>query len=174
MEQPSPTNDDMKNARPRYKPARWLKIALIIGSAAMVMAIGLIFLAVLILSKNPAFRSAMKQYEIMVACGSQMEGIGAALNRYELSHDEYPEKLEDLWPDYLASRKLFRCPADSRSPDSGPPSYLYKRPKAGAPGDTIVCRCRRHRIFETQPLLEIRLYKDGVVGQSVIPETGRK
>ena len=150
-----------RRKRPR-RMAGW-KLALIICSILVIGALVLAAVLMAALFKHAAFSDMMGQYRVMMECEAQIEQIGAALRRYEVGHEEYPSKIEDLYPDYLASRSLLRCPADPRDADSGPSSYAYTRPKRGASDETAVLVCGRHRVSNSLPPTIIRLMKNGKV-----------
>ena len=169
MEQSSPDNNNTEIGGARSQVRRWWKAALIAGAVAVGVILAVLFVILLMIARNPSLRRATVEIS---DCGSRLKTIGAALNRYELRHGAYPEKLEDLCPEYLASRSVFRCTGDKTTAKTAPSSYEYRRPKPEAAGNTIVCVCRRHHLFENQPPLEIMLYKDGRLGWAT-PEATR-
>lgn len=100
-------------------------------------------------------------------CKENMEKLTGALRRYHVKNDHYPEKIEDLYPDFLGASKALVCPA-ANSPNTGHSSYEYIKPKPDAPGSTIVLRCYKH-----MPNKDIRVvleaYLDGAVRDNTSP-----
>jgi hypothetical protein len=122
--------------------------------------------------RNPAFHGLVQEAQKIAQCEIQLQQIGEALRRYEVSNDHYPRTLEELYPEYLSSRSVLRCPSDSRDPKTGPSSYTYRQVSPNAPKDTVLCTCSRHQVFRDQPAAEIRLLKSGDVQLSA-PEPVR-
>jgi hypothetical protein len=103
-------------------------------------------------------------------CIEQSQEIAAALNRFATKNDQYPEKLEELYPRFIEKKSVLHCPLDKSAPDAV--SYEYHRPAMDAPDDTVVLICRRHVLFKGQPAVIVATRKDGTpVKPSLQPQS---
>ena len=87
------------------------------------------------------------------------QNISEALDRYVTKNGSYPDKLEDLYPEFLTDKRVLHCPADPRPQNVV--SYDYNKPSMDAPDDTIIIKCKRHVIFKGKPNPIIVLRKNG-------------
>ena len=98
---------------------------LILGYTSIVVQIAAIvlFLAILV--------PAMKEESSKYACLRQLDQIGTACNVYAAEHNgRYPERLSELYPDYVSDLDGFVCPATgdriaSRDEIDAKTSYEY-------------------------------------------------
>ena len=140
--------------------------------AAGITCLVLVIVGVLVLlwiirmvGTNPTFKQAFSGAKMVAECQFHLQNpnnpqnISAALERYRTRNGRYPDKLEDLCPDFLENRAILHCPADSRPTDVV--SYEYTKPAPDAPGSTVVVECNRHILIEGQPPHVLSLTKDG-------------
>jgi hypothetical protein len=92
-------------------------------------------------------------------CVQNEQTIVAALNRYATKYNQYPEKLESLYPRFIEDRKVLHCPSDPRPTDIV--SYEYHRPKIDSPDSTVLVTCSRHTPFRNLPSVIVGVRKDG-------------
>ncbi|MDO8587205.1 MAG: hypothetical protein Q7T82_09210 [Armatimonadota bacterium] len=156
-------------SKPPRRRSRWV-LPLVILSILLLVCLTLFAAGVLVVMRTDTFKGLMGQAQVAAKCQVQLQTISAALHRHEISRGEYPQSLDMLYPDYLPSRSAFRCPADPRDPNSGPPSYSYTKPAKEASETSVVCVCDRHRIVKDQPPVRIMLLKNGEV--SMTPAAG--
>lgn len=93
--------------------------------------------------------------------------IGGSLDRYKERNGAYPEKLADLYPDFLEKRSMLHCPVD-KAPGSTV-SYTYARPTDKTPSEAVIASCKRHSfggMFRSGMTLMLR--KNGKV--DVVPD----
>jgi hypothetical protein len=105
------------------------------------MIIGIVWLKYEFMGPNFT-REANRQTD----CLNNVQEIGGALSRYAVRNQKYPEKLADLYPEFLENRSALHCPSDP-SPSSTV-SYDYFPPKIDSPDSTIVLTCRRHALMK--------------------------
>jgi hypothetical protein len=103
------------------------------------------------------------QAKMSVDCRANLLAIGGGLERYLQRNGKYPDKLADLYPNFLEDKDVLHCPADAAP--AGKVSYDYVPPARNARPDTIVIICRRHILVKGQPPWIITLQKDGKVNQ---------
>lgn len=126
-----------------------------------VVGIALLIWGFFSISKNPVFKRAMSEAQLLAKCQIQLKEIGGALRRYESRHGKFPASLEELYPNFLENRAMLHCPADKR--DASVVSYGYTPPGPDAPGSTKVAACRFHVLVEGQPPVVVNLTKEGKV-----------
>ncbi len=141
-------------------PGCWKSLGITCLVAA-VIGVGLLIWGVLAISKNPIFKKAMSEAQLLSKCQIQLREIGGALRRYESRHGKFPASLEELHPNFLEDRAMLHCPADKR--DVTILSYEYTPAGPDAPGSTTVATCRLHVLVEGQPPAVVNLTKDGKV-----------
>lgn len=125
-----------------YSPNKSCTQAIGISCIVLLLIIaGLTYWLYTIFKKNPSM-------EYMGECMMNMGQISGALDRYKQKKGEYPQKLEDLYPNFLEDISVLHCPSDS-SPINKP-SYEYEIPNKKDPPDTIVVCCKRHKIMNTE------------------------
>jgi len=92
--------------------------------------------------------------------------LAAALDRYARDTGKYPERLDDVFPDYLDRKSVLRCPADQETPE-GESSFVYDRPQPGQV-DAAILECRHHASL----VIRIRARGKLVPGQTLwMPQT---
>jgi hypothetical protein len=153
-ETPSPPN-------PQRRRSRWLLPTIILSSVLVVFLVILGY-GMIVLMKDSGFKGVVGKAKLIGECEVQLSTISAALGRYQISQGRYPASLESLYPEYLPSRRVLRCPADPADPKIGKSSYSYTAPRNGAPGDTVVCVCKHHSMMKDQPI-ELHLLKSGKI-----------
>jgi len=144
------------------KRSRWV-VPLVILAVVVVAGLTLVAIGVLMALKSSTVQGIVKEAPVIAECETRLKTLGAALNRYEVSHGEYPPSLESLYPEYLDSRRPFQCPADHRKLSSGESSYSYTRPGKRVSDSAVISRCRRHVAGKGLPPFVILLRKDGSV-----------
>jgi hypothetical protein len=136
-----------------------------IGCGVLTIAvIALMAWMVLKITRVPGFTSLVKD---SAACQQQMVEINGALDRYAAGKGEYPKDLKALVPDYLATSRVFHCPADSDPAKLI--SYVYSRPPESAPGTTVVLTCMNHRLPNGSGVIPLRMRKDGQLVRQPVP-----
>ena len=135
--------------------------------ACLVAALAFVLLVVILgvlLMRNPRAKSLVGRAQVMATCQQQLTMIGQALKRYEIRHDQYPDHLTDLCPDFLPNKTILKCPSDTRNAQTAAAdSYTYVKPAPGAPDDTPVVMCNRHVLIPKMPPATLVLRKDGKV-----------
>jgi hypothetical protein len=136
----------------RYGPRYWR--FWLVGCSVVIVFV-LIALAVLLLSfyRTPYYRG-------LVECKTCIKRVGAALQRYQIKNDAYPDRLTDLVPDYIP-RAALHCPADP-SPRATI-SYKYTKQDINAPAEAILLECNHHKLRRTMPPAVIYYLKSGDV-----------
>lgn len=109
-------------------------------------------------------------------CGQNMEELIGAINRYNIQQGHYPERLEDVYPEYLKSSDSLRCPLSEKSEESARQngkvvtSYEYFRPGPETRPEDVVIRCGLHT-FDEHSKTYLIARKDGkVTAQRAQPE----
>ena len=132
-----------------------------------ILALGFVLLVVVgivMLARNPNTKNLVSNAQVMATCQQRLTMIGQALKRYEIRHDQYPDHLTDLCPDFLPNKTILTCPADTRdAKTAAADSYTYVKPAPGAPDDTPVVMCNRHVLIPRMPPATLVLRKDGKV-----------
>ncbi|MFH1741635.1 MAG: TlpA disulfide reductase family protein [bacterium] len=83
--------------------------------------------------------------------------IGSALAKYRKDKKEDPEKLEDLYPDYIKDKSLFACPVTGQ-----PFQYEFS-------SDTVTPSGKSYREWKTEQLKEFGDYVPIVRARNVLP-----
>ena len=107
------------------------------GTTVSVVFILLGFAAAALLWRGAA---TIKVVVETVICATQLRSIGTGITMHRSDAGEFPEKLEDLWPEHVKSRGVFRCPGDQNPMTIGEDiecSYHYVGPLSPA-GDPRV------------------------------------
>lgn len=127
---------------------------------AMIAVIVLFFTLVVPMIKEESSRTA---------CMAHLREIGTACNVYAAGHDgRYPERLSELYPDYVSDLDVFVCPATGAkigSPQEIDSKTSYEYRGAGlrewGPSQVLACdKPRNHPL----PRDIIYLFADGSVG----------
>ncbi len=140
---------------------------LAIGCAAATLCILLAIAATnILILRHPGAKKLFERAQEIASCQQHMKLIGKALERYEIRHNEYPDKLSDLYPDFLSSKEVLRCPLDKRKNEDGLESYVYIKPAPNASGDTPILICKRHAVIDGSPPPDLILYKNGKIAMS--------
>lgn len=72
--------------------------------------------------------------------------IREALKKYIKDHNgEFPNTLEELFPDYIKDPYILHCPIDFNT--NRLVSYLYTKPHKTDPENKIILSCERHYIY---------------------------
>ena len=96
------------------------------------------FLAALCLLLTLAACGNPDNQDNLSGCGANLRQLGSVLDTWAMDHQgHYPERLEELVPNYVKDEKLLVCPA------AGVNTYFagYKRTigVAGAPDTYVIC-----------------------------------
>ncbi len=128
--------------------------------AALLLCVlaALLFLAVS--SRDGSLSRLYRSWMQVETCRRNLVELGAALQRYHNRNREYPETLDRLYPDFLKTDSVLRCPADEGKEKSS--GYRYFRPTDATPPDATVIRCDRHSPAGQQKVV-LNLRKDGRV-----------
>lgn len=166
---PTPQMGPYSPPPPRPSGARVGKGILISCSVLMLLALLLIVVLASIMQstfKRPEVQRVWQEYYRdmgdMAACQSNLSEIGGALERYRIANRRFPERLEQLAPTFLKSRKMLFCPSDRENPSGT--SYTYYPPTDKTPDDETVVVCNRHHIPGGTPM-NLVLLKDGTIRQ---------
>lgn len=132
------------------------KVVACVGCAAALvlgMIAALLFLAIISRNGNmpQPFRAVIEQQ----ACEKNLGELAGALRRYRIKNDRYPDRVSELYPDYLNSDASLWCPRDLSH--TGGSSYEYICPLPNADDSTVVLRCRRHQPLKTPIVLQAKL-----------------
>ncbi len=137
--------------------------------AALLLCMLALLLFMAVTTKDGSLTNLYNAWLNVEKCRRNLTELGPALTRYHNRNGEYPEKLEQLYPDYLNSQDILWCPTDKER--SGPAGYTYKRPKADAPGSTIALQCHRHKPTRDQSItLNLRLDSNVEVTTKAVSE----
>jgi hypothetical protein len=135
-----------------------------IGCMTLIVFLVLVFAGFMVFAyKNPYYRG-------MAECMIKMKDVGAALDRYEVSNDVYPDRLQQLVPDYLPQEAL-HCPADKSSVKSA--SYIYHKVAVKAPDGAILLECRMHKPRRAEFPSIIYYHKGGSITMGTNDLTGK-
>lgn len=136
--------------------------------ATGVSCLTLVVLIVIIALWFKAEFASLPSFQQLRVCTENMQEIGGALNRYSIRNQKYPEKLTDLYPDFLENKSILHCPADPSAQSTV--SYEYTPPAAmDAPDSFIVLTCRRHILMKNVPVITIvRLTKGGEISPTQV------
>lgn len=122
--------------------------------------------------KNERVFNTVRDAKDVKDCKKNLTAVYESMLRYRQINDEFPEKLEDLWPKFLETRDPLHCPVD---PNAGEISYEYTRPDDKTPPDAVVLTCRWHMITEKGTPLVLTLQKDGtIISKQVDPPSPEK
>lgn len=104
-----------------------LALAGTIVSAVMIF-VGLFMTGILAAMLMPALARARTEAR-KAACMNNIKNIGIGMAMYQNDHQAWPESLEDIYPEYINSKDLFRCPATGEGGAAEfPDSYIYRKP----------------------------------------------
>lgn len=152
--------------RPRQPAGCYRTGGITCGVVVLALVVLMLFLYALAL-RNPGMRGLFGRAQVFASCQEQMMMIGQALKRYEIRYGQYPDSLAALYPKFLTSRQLLKCPADNRSlKEAIADSYVYVKPAPGAPAETPVVLCNRHILIPGSPAVTLVLRKNGKVAPS--------
>jgi len=118
--------------------------------AAVVLGMLATLLIVATMTRQGGIPEPFRSLSDINRCQQNLTELTSALQRYEIRNKAYPERLTDLYPDYLKSDAVLWCPIDHAH--LGGTSYIYRQPAADAPPATVVIRCLRH-----EPSKEVRV-----------------
>jgi prepilin-type processing-associated H-X9-DG protein len=108
-----------------------------IAIAGLVIACSAVFMVPIMAGMTlPALARAREEAR-KANCKENLAQIGKAMCAFNENNGKFPSSLEVLYPDYLNTFKIFRCP----STEDEPPkhfSYEYRQPAANASADTPV------------------------------------
>lgn len=118
---------------------------------------------------------AIKEEACKTACRANLHQIGMACNAYASVHDgRYPERLSELYPDYVPDPDIFVCPSTSdkiASPDEidAKTSYEYRgaalnASTAAEPLGQAILACDKPGNHPPGPRNIFFLFADGSVG----------
>ncbi|MBI2843378.1 MAG: hypothetical protein HYX78_08255 [Armatimonadetes bacterium] len=138
---------DQDVAKPERQTPRYWRIGFVGCSVIIVFLVGLLAIATLAVYRSPYYRS-------VINCNRRIESAGAALDRYAIKNDAYPESLMGLAPDYLPADELY-CPLVT----DHSAAYSYFRPAVDTPDGAVVLECNRHRMKSNVPPIIIRYLK---------------
>ena len=96
--------------------------------SAVTILVGIVMAGIWAAMLIPALSRARAEAQ-KAACMSNLNQIGIAITMYRRENaQQWPDSLEDLHPDYIQSREVFRCPATDRDAHDGPGHYIYQKP----------------------------------------------
>ena len=104
----------------------------------LLVVAAIFFLMVAILTP---FVNITKWRSRRIACANNLRELSLGLHKYAAQHnDSFPEKLGDLYPDYVAGEKAFDCPAIKNVGRKEAPDYQYSAgmTEASAPREVLV------------------------------------
>ena len=87
------------------------------------------------------FVNMARQRSKRLQCVDNLRRISLGLHAYAAGHDgAFPAKLEELYPDYVADRDTFDCPAGRLKGTPAEPEYMYATGLSEASGlkDVVV------------------------------------
>jgi len=97
------------------------KAAFTLVELAVVVCIFLVMIAAL----TPFVKMA-KARSTRLTCAHNLRDISLGLHAYAAEHDEaFPAQLGELYPKYVASEKVFDCPATKPIGTADKPDYTY-------------------------------------------------
>lgn len=130
-------------------------IGLISCLGAIALAVILLAILFISLSRRPEFQQIVSSSRQIAQCQQNMMEIYAAVERYrQRNGGQYPKELNELVPRYLSEAGKLKCPADT----SGKPvSYQYFRPQKDTPESAPLLRCEHHVVMnEKVPLVMLK------------------
>ncbi|MGQ9807143.1 MAG: hypothetical protein ACUVSM_07650 [Armatimonadota bacterium] len=128
--------------------------------AALLLCVLAVLLFLAVSSRDGSLSRLYRSWMQVETCRRNLVELGAALQRYHNRHRAYPEKLEMLYPDFLKTDSVLRCPANEDG--KKPAGYRYFRPTDATPPDAAVIRCDLHAPAGQQKVVLI-LRMDGRV-----------
>ncbi len=153
-----------QNIEPVIPPRRPWRFASIGCAVFLVFVLIALIGFLLVAYRNPYYRG-------MAECTIQMREVGAAVERYGIKNDGYPEKLEKLVPDYIQAKWL-HCPSDK---SDAAVSYTYHRVSSNAPDDTVILECTHHKSKRaSMPITYPRYLKSGKITFYVTDPAAKK
>jgi len=110
--------------------------------AALLLCVLAVLLFLAVSSRDGSLSRLYRSWMDVETCRRNLIELGAALQRYHNRNGTYPERLEMLYPDFLKTDSVLRCPAEAG--DGKPRGYRYFRPTDATPPDAVVIRCDLH------------------------------
>lgn len=81
----------------------------------------------LIITALTPFVRMVRARSARFACADNLRELSLGLHAYAADHnDAFPQTLGELYPNYVASRKAFDCPAARGAGTPEKPEYVYK------------------------------------------------
>ncbi|HEX3000164.1 MAG TPA: hypothetical protein VHR86_08000 [Armatimonadota bacterium] len=106
----------------------WRSVGFLITLLLVALLLGSYLLVFVARGGGPDFFS---HYQLVGECASKhMMPLASAIDRYHRDTDRYPDRLEQLYPDYLSSKAPLYCPADPSARNNST-SYEYYPPRPG-------------------------------------------
>lgn len=136
--------------------------------AAFILSFLALILLLAIMSRDGSLPAPFQALRESYQCGQNMEDLIGAINRFQIQQGRYPERLEDVYPEYLKSAGSLRCPLaddtkkENRQNGKVETSYEYLKPGPGTKPDDVVIRCDRHS-FDDQGTTYLIARKDGKI-----------
>lgn len=148
-----------------HKTSKYWRFGFVSCAVVFVFVMLMLAFGVFYVSQRPYFRD-------IFTCAQRMQVVGDALQRYEIKHDAYPDKLTDLVPDFISADKL-QCPADKSSKSDV--SFEYFKRATDAPGSAVLLQCRHHMSRNGNSLSTVLCYlKEGRVAPRPANEVTNK
>ncbi|NLC56345.1 MAG: hypothetical protein GX774_05865 [Armatimonadetes bacterium] len=126
----------------RRNQRRTWTVILFLVALLLVALLSISYFAVMMATEGGA--SFMAQAQRLKECGHQrMLPLAAAAERYRRGEGKYPERIEDVFPVYLAEEQMLYCPLDTAGPDAKRSSFTYQPPEPDKPNVPLL-ECPHH------------------------------
>jgi len=102
------------------------------------------FISVILLTLIMGMFSNSREFSRTMGCINNMKNITQAIDQYHADWKETPVYLAALYPQYITSRRVFKCPADRETDDSYS-SFYIGRDIAEKDANKIFLACHRHQ-----------------------------